>query len=38
MYRTGLLLASAVGDGLARWIATGSRPPELAPFGLIRFG
>jgi glycine/D-amino acid oxidase-like deaminating enzyme len=38
MYRTGLLLAAAVGDGLARWIATGSPPPELAPFSLSRFG
>ena len=38
MYRTGLLLACAVGDGLARWITSGSRPPELAPFGLDRFG
>ena len=38
MYRTGILLAAAVGEGLARWMATGTPPAGLTPFGLARFG
>ena len=33
-----LLLAAAVGEGLARWMATGTPPAGLTPFGLARFG
>ncbi len=37
-FRTGILMAAATGDVLARWIATERRPGGLAPFGLERFG
>jgi glycine oxidase len=37
-FRTGILMAAATGDVLARWIATGVRPEGVAPFGLERFG
>lgn len=36
-FRTGILLAAATGDVLARWIATDRRPEGVAPFGLERF-
>ena len=35
-YRTGILMAPATGGALARWIATGQRPPEIAAFGVDR--
>jgi glycine oxidase len=37
-YRTGILMAAATGDVLARWIETGDRPDGVGPFGLDRFG
>jgi glycine oxidase len=37
-YRTGILMAAATGDVLARWITTGDRPDGVGPFGLDRFG
>ena len=37
-FRTGILMAAATGDVLARWIGTGRRPDGVAPFGLERFG
>jgi glycine oxidase len=37
-FRTGILMAAATGDVLARWIATDRRPEGVAPFGLERFG
>jgi glycine/D-amino acid oxidase-like deaminating enzyme len=37
-FRTGILMAAATGDVLARWIATEHRPDGVAPFGLERFG
>jgi glycine oxidase len=37
-YRTGILMAPATGQALARWVATGRRPAEVAGFGLARFG
>ena len=36
-YRTGILMAPATGDVLARWIATGELPPEVTDFGTARF-
>jgi glycine oxidase len=36
-FRTGILLAAATGDALARWIASGQRPPEVQAFGIDRF-
>jgi len=36
-FRTGILMAAATGDVLARWIVTGRRPEGVAPFGLDRF-
>jgi glycine/D-amino acid oxidase-like deaminating enzyme len=36
-YRTGILMAAAVGDGIAEWIGGGVRPEPLEPFGLARF-
>jgi glycine oxidase len=36
-YRTGILMAPATADVLARWIATGDAPPEAAEFGVTRF-
>lgn len=36
-FRTGILVAAATGDALARWIGTGDRPDGVAPFGLERF-
>jgi glycine oxidase len=37
-FRTGVLMAAATGDRLARWIATGRRPDGVETFGLARFG
>jgi len=37
-FRTGILMAAATGDALARWIETGEPPPGVEPFGLHRFG
>jgi glycine oxidase len=37
-FRTGILMAAATGDALARWIATGCRPDGIDAFGLARFG
>jgi glycine oxidase len=37
-YRTGILMAAATGNALARWIATGQRPAYIETFGLGRFG
>jgi glycine/D-amino acid oxidase-like deaminating enzyme len=37
-YRTGILMAPWTGDVLARWIATGEAPAEVAAFSLARFG
>ncbi len=36
-FRTGILMAAATGDALARWIETGDRPDGVAPFALARF-
>jgi glycine oxidase len=36
-FRTGILMAAATGDALARWIGTGDRPEGVAPFALGRF-
>jgi glycine/D-amino acid oxidase-like deaminating enzyme len=36
-FRTGILMAPATGDALARWIDTGTAPPEIAAFGVDRF-
>ncbi len=36
-YRTGILMAPATGDVLARWIESGRRPPEVDAFGIARF-
>lgn len=36
-YRTGILMAAATGDALARWISTGQRPSGVQTFGLVRF-
>jgi glycine oxidase len=36
-FRTGILMAAATGDVLARWIGTGDRPEGVEPFGLRRF-
>jgi glycine oxidase len=35
-YRTGILLAPATGRALAEWMATGSPPAEVKPFGMAR--
>jgi len=37
-FRTGILMAAATGDVLARWIRTGDRPAGVASFGIDRFG
>jgi glycine oxidase len=37
-FRTGILMAAATGDALARWITTGGRPGGIETFGLGRFG
>jgi glycine/D-amino acid oxidase-like deaminating enzyme len=37
-FRTGILMAAATGDALARWIESGHPPDGVAPFGLARFG
>jgi glycine oxidase len=37
-FRTGILMAAATGDALARWITTGQRPIGVETFGLARFG
>jgi len=36
-FRTGILMAAATGDVLARWIESGRPPDGVAPFGLARF-
>jgi glycine oxidase len=36
-FRTGILMAAATGDALARWIESGRRPGGVAPFTLARF-
>jgi glycine oxidase len=36
-FRTGILMAAATGDALARWIESGHPPDGTAPFGLARF-
>jgi glycine/D-amino acid oxidase-like deaminating enzyme len=36
-FRTGILMAAATGDVLARWIGSGRPPDGVAPFGLARF-
>ena len=36
-FRTGILMAAATGDVLARWIESGRRPDGVAPFALDRF-
>jgi glycine oxidase len=36
-FRTGILMAPGVGDALARWIESGTRPREIASFGVHRF-
>ena len=36
-FRTGILMAAATGDALARWIESGRRPDGVAPFALERF-
>ena len=36
-FRTGILMAAATGDALARWIESGRRPDGVAPFTLERF-
>ncbi len=37
-YRTGILMAPATGELLARSITTGEAPAEAADFGIARFG
>src|SRR5262249_40863230 len=37
-FRTGILMAAATGDVLARWIRTGDRPAGAAPGGIHRVG
>jgi len=36
-FRTGILMAPATGDAIARWIESGTAPRELASFGAARF-
>ena len=36
-FRTGILMAAATGDVLARWIESGRQPDGVAPFALRRF-
>jgi len=36
-FRTGILMAPAIGDAIARWIATGTPPPNVEAFNLARF-
>jgi glycine oxidase len=36
-FRTGILMAPGTGDAIARWIATGEQPPEVAAFPATRF-
>jgi glycine/D-amino acid oxidase-like deaminating enzyme len=36
-YRTGILMAPATGEVLARWIGTGERPEDVTAFGIARF-
>ncbi len=36
-FRTGILMAAAAGDALARWIGSGRRPDGVGAFGLARF-
>jgi glycine oxidase len=35
-FRTGILMAAATGDALARWIRDDARPDEVATFGVAR--
>jgi len=35
-YKTGILMAPATGRALAQWMATGSPPTEVQPFGMAR--
>lgn len=35
-YKTGILMAPATGRAIAQWIASGSPPVEIKPFGLAR--
>ena len=35
-FRTGILMAPGTGDALARWIASGERPPEVEAFSVAR--
>jgi glycine oxidase len=37
-FRTGILMAAATGEALARWIGSRRRPDGIEPFGLGRFG
>jgi len=36
-FRTGILMAAATGDALARWIESGRTPQGVEPFALTRF-
>jgi glycine/D-amino acid oxidase-like deaminating enzyme len=36
-YKTGILMAPGTGQAIARWIASGEGPPEIASFGVARF-
>ena len=36
-FRTGILMAPATGDAIARWIESGTAPRELASFAAARF-
>ena len=36
-YKTGILMAPGTGQAIARWIASGDRPAEVASFGVARF-
>ena len=36
-FRTGILMAAATGDVLARWIESGRQPDRVAPFAVARF-
>ena len=37
-FRTGIMVAPAAADLVARWITTGERPEDAVPFGAGRFG
>jgi len=36
-FRTGILMAPATGDAIARWITTGTAPPDVEAFNVARF-